>query len=167
MTDLDHMCARCAKHHDTCCRASNIVVTEGDVERIAAQTGNTDFIEFRPWKQVDFDKQAADPIFRDGVYRPDGTQRLLKHHSNGDCFFLGDAGCTLSGETRPLYCRLYPFDYSAEGLLPDAVPGCPLHLLPPGLDLFAALRMNREEAEKWRRQLYAELQSERPLATLP
>ena len=32
------------------------------------------------------------------------TERMLDHKANGDCFYLGDTGCTIH-ESRPKMCR--------------------------------------------------------------
>ena len=60
-------------------------------------------------------------------------------------------------ENRPIVCRLYPFDYTAEGLKPQPVSGCPLELLAPGAELLPTLGMDRDEAERLRAQLYEEM----------
>lgn len=58
---------------------------------------------------------------------------------------------------RPLICRLYPFDYTADGLKEQPAGGCPVELLQPRQQLLQVLEMNRDEAERHRAQLYAEL----------
>ena len=90
------------------------------------------------------------------------TRRILKRGPGGDCTFLGPHGCTLPSDVRPLVCRIYPFDYTEEGLREELARGCPLHLLPPGQGLIEALRMDRGEAERWHRQLYEEIREEGP-----
>jgi Fe-S-cluster containining protein len=64
-------------------------------------------------------------------------------------------------ETRPLICRLYPFDYDHQGLRPQLSHHCPTQLMKPGETLLGALDMTREVAERWRAQLYRELELER------
>jgi Fe-S-cluster containining protein len=86
---------------------------------------------------------------------------VLNKQASGDCTFLGPAGCTLSPHARPLVCRLYPFDYTADGFRDEVVPGCPLELLRPGQELLPTLGMSRDKAEPWRQQLYAELLHEK------
>jgi Fe-S-cluster containining protein len=103
-------------------------------------------------------QQEDDPIWPALVYKDEvGTRRLLKQRSNGDCHFLGEQGCVLPAEVRPLICRLYPFDFNEQGIVPALAKGCPLELLPLGQSLLHALEMNYNEAEALRRQLYAEL----------
>jgi Fe-S-cluster containining protein len=153
----DSLCARCARHTTTCCQKTDVYVTPGDVERIAA-TGERDFYEFRAPSDSVYMQQDDDPIWPRLVYKqPDGTRRLLKQQANGDCYFLGEHGCRLPAEARPLICRLYPFDFNEQGIVPTLAKGCPLELLPSGQSLLQALQMNYNDADVWRRQLYAEL----------
>jgi Fe-S-cluster containining protein len=161
MTPSDEpLCARCARHTTTCCQWSEVFVTTGDVARIVEQTGRGDFFEYRPVDNPIYGDQDDDPVWRDHVFRPDGTRRVVRHQPNGDCHFLGPVGCVLPAHARPLVCRLYPFDYTSEGIHEELAEGCPLELLRPGQELLPVLNMHRDEAEVWRRQLYAEMQCE-------
>jgi uncharacterized protein len=170
MSTDEFLCVRCARHQRTCCQTAEVFVTRGDVRRIEAHTAATGFWEFRPpadpvYLHLEDDD---DPLWRDNVFQPDGSRRVLRKQPGGDCTFLGPAGCTLPLEVRPLICRIYPFDYTADGIQDDLAPGCPLELLPPGQGLIEALTMNRADAERWHAQLYAELRQERlpaPVAT--
>ena len=94
------------------------------------------------------------------VFRPDGSRRVLKHQPGGDCVFLGFQGCTLPLEVRPLVCRLYPYDYNAEGLKSEPASGCPRDLLAPGQSVFEAVGASAEAARHWHAMLYQELQQE-------
>jgi len=158
----EFLCVRCARHQSTCCQGSDIHVTLADVRRIAqhrAESGlqTSDFTEFRtPAYSVD-DQMIEDPFWFRHVFRPDGTRRVLRQKENRDCTFLGEQGCTLPAETRPLVCRLYPFDYGAEGILPRLVSGCPVELLDSGNDLVKELQMSAHHAEKLRAQFYVEI----------
>jgi Fe-S-cluster containining protein len=157
----DFLCVRCARLMKTCCQTCEIYTTRGDVARIAQHTGLADFTEFRAPEKAVYADQDDDPIWRDNVFQADGTRRVLKRQAGGDCTFLGPAGCTLPLEVRPLVCRIYPYDYDAEGIADELAPGCPLELLAPGRGLIDELGMNRADAERWHRQLYEELQLER------
>lgn len=160
MSSEEFLCVRCARHTVTCCQRSEVYVTPGDVERIAAHTGRADFSEFRAPGNVEYLPQDDDPAWRDRVFRPDGTRRVLRREANGDCTFLGPRGCTLPLEVRPLICRLYPFDYTEAGLRDKLASGCPLELLRPGEQLLTALDMRRSDGERWHQQLYTELRRE-------
>ena len=161
MSDTEFLCVRCARHMKTCCQTAQVYLTPGDVERIAEHTGRHDFHEFRGSDKPDYADQDDDPVWRDHVFRPDGTRRVLRREPHGDCTFLGADGCRLPLEVRPLICRIYPYDYDHRGLLNELAPGCPLELLPPRQSLTVALGMHREDAEGWHRQLYAEILQER------
>jgi Fe-S-cluster containining protein len=163
MADSDFLCARCARHMQTCCQTAEVYVTRGDVRRIEQHSGRTDFHEFRPTENPVYlhEDEDDDPIWRNNVFQADGTRRVLKKQASGDCTFLGEAGCVLPLEVRPLICRIYPFDYDASGIFDDLARGCPLELLPPGKSLIEELGMSRTDAERWHAQLYAELQVEK------
>ena len=158
VVESDFLCARCARHQSTCCQGTEIFVTPGDVERIAAVTEDRGFYEYSTPVDPIYAEQDDDPIWREHVFREDGSRRILRHQPNGNCTFLGPVGCRLPLETRPLICRLYPFDYTAEGLKDEPAGGCPLELLPAGADLMETLEISRSDAQRWHRQLYDELQ---------
>ncbi|MCA9186664.1 MAG: YkgJ family cysteine cluster protein [Pirellulaceae bacterium] len=157
MSDEEFLCVRCARHTQTCCQRSEIFTTLGDVQRISRFVNREDFVEFRHPDNPEYADQDDDPVWRDHVFRPDGTRRVLRRRSNGDCTFLGPTGCALPLETRPLVCRLYPYDYTSDGIADELAHGCPLILLREGERLIEALGMNLSDAQRWRRQLYDEL----------
>lgn len=162
--DGDFLCVRCSRRQKTCCQQTDIFVTLGDVGRIADHVGRRDFTEYRGARSPVYLDQDDDPLWRDTVFRADGTRRVLKKKPNDDCSFLGEAGCVLPLETRPLICRLYPFDYTEAGIDDELGDYCPTHLLPPGVGLIEALDMRRTDAERWHEQLYNELRDERDAA---
>jgi Fe-S-cluster containining protein len=135
-------------------------VTPGDAQRIADHGGNEDFFEYRRPELEAYVDQDDDPLWRDHVYRSDGRRRVLRRQPQGDCTFLGLHGCRLPLDVRPLICRLYPFDYTADGLRDELAHGCPVELLRPGEELLSALAMQRIDAERWHTQLYAEILEE-------
>lgn len=158
----EFICVRCAKQMKTCCQTSEVYTSPGDVRRITEFTGRSDFTEYRRPDDPVYLENDDDPIWHDKVFRADGSRRILKRQAGGDCTFLGDAGCILPLETRPLVCRIYPYDYNADGLKPQLAKGCPTNLIPPGQDLLQALDISRDDAQRWHRQLYEEVQTEKP-----
>ena len=167
MNDEEFLCVRCARRRKTCCQISEIYTTPGDVRRVAEFTGRSDFHEFRAPDNPSYADQDDDPEWRRNVFRPDGARRVLKRRPDGDCTFLGAQGCTLPLEVRPLICRIYPYDYTAAGILPELSEGCPVELLRPGQSLIAALDMRLEDAQRWHRQLYDEIREEQHADPLP
>jgi Fe-S-cluster containining protein len=145
----------------TCCEWREIYVTPGDVERIAAFSGRQDFCEFSRPSDPSYGDQIHDAAWASGVFRADGTRRVLCRRPDGACFFLGAQGCALPTEVRPLLCRLHPFDYDEHGIKDQPVAGCPVHLLHPGQGLIAALAMSLKDARRWHQQLYEEIRLER------
>lgn len=159
VTETLHPCARCARVQKTCCQQTEILVTEGDTARIAAHTGRHDFWERRAVRDASYlEDDPDDPDWRRATVAPDGSRAMLKKQPNGDCTFLGEAGCVLPEETRPLVCRLYPFEYTHQGVLGEDSEYCPTGLVDPGrIGMVRVLGMRREDAERWHGQLYAEL----------
>jgi len=162
MSDELPLCVRCAQLGATCCQRSQVLVTQGDRQRITAFTGLSDaaFVEDARPQSAAYEPGDDDPVWRDHGFAADGTRPILRREPGGDCTFLGPAGCRLPLEVRPLVCRLYPFDYDHVALRPELADGCPTQLLRPGQSLLAALDMAREPAERWRSQLYAELRAQ-------
>lgn len=198
MTDQQlHPCARCASTQKTCCQTAQIVVTSGDVARIAAHTGRTDFTHRTPPSDPSYaEADPDDPNWVRYTIAPDGTRRVLRKQDGqtpgaggrrgdaGDCTFLGEAGCVLPVEVRPLVCRLYPFMYNEQRLEgPGDESGgldesyCPTRLffdasrralpasnLPPGTPrttMLTVLQMDPKDGERWRAKLYEELREDR------
>lgn len=153
----EFICIQCSRVQLTCCQTCEIHPTAGDTERIAQHTGRTDFFEYAVPIDPVYLEHDDDPVWRDNVFRPDNSRRVLKRKENGDCLFLGDAGCVLPLETRPLVCRLYPFQYNHTGLTGGLSEGCPTQLLQIGQSLLDALDMKKADAIRWRDQLYAEI----------
>lgn len=130
------------------------------MRRIADAASISNFTEYRAAKDPAYDQTEEDPVWHHHVFREDGTRRVLKQQANGDCQFLGAQGCVLQTSVRPLICRLYPFDYTFDGLKDAPAGGCPVELLKPSQQLMQVLDMNREEGERFRAQLYAEMKEQ-------
>jgi Fe-S-cluster containining protein len=154
------LCTQCAALGKTCCQGTDIYVTPGDLRRIAARTGRIDFYEFRPPSDSAYADSDDDPVWKNHVFRPDGARRVVRRDPTGNCLFLESDGCRLAMDDRPLICRLHPYGYDDRGLYDDPMAGCPVHLLPSGESLGAALGLNRTVANFWHLQLYSELREE-------
>jgi len=116
-------------------------VTPGDVQRIFRHTGHIDFYEYIKPVDPNYADQPDDPVWRDHVFFADGRRRVLKRSVSDDCIFLGNAGCVLSMDVRPLVCRLHPYAYTAAGLSSTPETGCPVNLLNAGESLMDILSM--------------------------
>ncbi len=153
------LCARCARQGTTCCQNTRIFLTSGDMERIAA-AGMRDFHEVVAMAWPKTSAEDLDPAWRRTF--ASGVRRVLRRRPNGDCLFLGSAGCALDLSDRPLLCRLYPFDYDGNGIKGIHAHYCPYPENENAPLLLALLRMNRTEAEEWRAQFYREIIAEFP-----
>ena len=157
------ICATCAAAGKTCCQSTQVFVSGGDLERIAAATGGRDFFEYAAADRDEYNPDD-DPLWA-RIFAADGRRRVLRHkggRGGGDCMFLGDAGCVLAENVRPMICRLYPFEYDG-----DAIKGVSAHFCPESIRdnaplVLALLGMNRDTAEEWRRTLYREIVEEFP-----
>ncbi|MHB8767093.1 MAG: YkgJ family cysteine cluster protein [Deferrisomatales bacterium] len=154
------LCTRCAGTGKTCCQGNDILLTPGDVTRIAAHTGLGDFYEYRSPADPACLGDEGDPNWLAYTLGPDGRRRVLRQRAPQDCFFLGPTGCALGPEARPLVCRLHPFTYT-EDTLTGLCRHCPRELLSDGETLLTAVGLEPGEGEAWRRQLYEELRQER------
>jgi len=157
-------CARCAAAQRTCCQRAEIVLTEDDVRRIGAATGRDDFWEHRaPADPAYLEADDADPNWLGYTVDEAGRRRALVREPAGDCTFLGEAGCVLDLETRPLVCRIYPYAYTESGLTGVDDDYCPRALLAPrGESMADVLEISPTAAETWRATLYAELRRGTP-----
>jgi Fe-S-cluster containining protein len=135
------------------------LLTDGDVERIAHDTGQTDFFEYRIPRDPAYLDQADDPNWLRYTIGQNGARRVLNQTFDGDCCFLTPQGCRLALETRPLVCRLYPYYYTEDGLN-GVEAGCPQEYLEPGQTILDALQMSYEQALRWWALLYSELRTE-------
>ncbi len=154
-----HICTRCATIQKTCCQRAEVLVTDGDLERIREFTGRTDFTEYRAPRDASYVDQDDDPIWAATTIEHDGTRRVLLRESNGNCTFLQRDGCSLPTEIRPLICRMYPFAYTEAGI--DGIDDeyCPKALIPEGKTILVALDMNMADAQRWHKMLYDELRA--------
>jgi len=150
----------------TCCQIVEILVTPGDIARIAAHTERADFWERRRPDDPRFHVYCEDdPNWVRYTIAPDGARRQLKQRANGDCTFLGPSGCSLPGEVRPLICRMYPYDYNERGITGEVSVYCPTEVLAPpgsGLTMLTVLGMSQDDGERWRSMLYQELREALP-----
>jgi Fe-S-cluster containining protein len=155
------LCATCAGQGKSCCICRDILVSDGDLARISAFTGTTDFFEMRRPQTAAYLDQEDDPNWNLYTVQSDGSRRVVRHASPGLCWFLGEAGCRLPEQTRPLVCRLHPVEFTEERIT-GLSPECPAEHLPPGETVLVNLAMNLDLAENWRQQLYAELRAAQP-----
>lgn len=149
------ICARCAAGDLTCCRNTEVFLTCGDLRRIG-RVAREPFWRFVP---VMAGGPGGDALWRRVFTHPEGL-RVLKHRDDRNCVFLKEDGCGLDMETRPLICRLYPFEYDdvcVKGATPTLCPQPEQSNIPL---LLALLGMNRDDAEAWRAMLYREIVEE-------
>ena len=130
------VCARCAAAGPTCCQ-----VAPGQEEYCfpVSELEKSRILDYGP-ERGGFSLTPNTQSFRDSLFRlfPDDKARLarlfpaggehyrLKTRENGDCAFLSPRGCTLPGELRPYYCRIFPLWMAGRGLTLFASQGCKL-----------------------------------------
>jgi Fe-S-cluster containining protein len=115
-------CSRCALHFGrSCCQAEAgeplATLTNADVARIQAAThlSRKRFVEEEVFEEAQARAyEQLRPGWR-GYFRH-RMVRLTLGRANGACvFFAAGTGCTLSKETRPTACLLYPFEPGEGG----------------------------------------------------
>ena len=152
------LCQTCARNGRSCCQGHDIYVTWGDCRRILSHTRQSDFFEYRACGDAAYADQDDDPVWRQHVFRPDGTRRVLRQRENGDCIFLADTGCQLPLAVRPLICRLFPHVYSAIGLAHRWDMECLAARIDPAAVVAAGIAgVGDAEAVCWHRMLYDEI----------
>ena len=99
-----------------CCREPLLPLTDDDVRRIARRTGDLPG-DFVAW--VDRHGIAMDDEPEAFVMLRQGKRVMVLRHQRGRCRYLGeDDRCTIYA-SRPLGCRIFPFDpdFSRRGTL--------------------------------------------------
>ncbi|UCG39108.1 MAG: YkgJ family cysteine cluster protein [bacterium] len=156
-TSSDSICAGCARAGKSCCVNRQIYLTPGDVERITRATGAGAFVtEEAPWPQYREDG-GDDPVWSINVLNGE-RRRTLARRQDGSCVFLGDRGCLLDLQVRPLLCRLHPYEYAEcglEGL--DAT--CPVAVCGDPAGVLREMGMAPEAVSAWHRTLYEEIRT--------
>ena len=99
-----------------CCKEPLLPLTDADVRRISRKTGDTatDIVRWVDRHGIDMeDEPEAFVMLRQG------KRVMVLRHERGGCRYLGtDNRCTIYS-SRPLGCRIYPFDpdFSPKGKL--------------------------------------------------
>jgi Fe-S-cluster containining protein len=109
---LKFRCTGCGN----CCKDPLLPLTDADVRRIQARTGDAaaDIVRWVDRQGIDMDDEPeAFAMLRQG------KRVMVLRHENGGCRYLGDDNrCTIYS-SRPLGCRIYPFDpeFTSQGKL--------------------------------------------------
>jgi len=156
---MNSPCIRCAADGRSCCVGVQIYLTIGDVARIARFRGQEDFTVFA-LATAEYADGGGDPYWAALVLSPDGFRRVMRTDLLRRCFFLGEAGCSLPVEVRPLLCLLYPYEFDGDGIK-GISRDCPVFCLPGRQEVLDRIGMPLSKAEEWHRRLYAEIRSER------
>jgi Fe-S-cluster containining protein len=152
------ICSECAKIQKTCCQKVDIIVTDEDILRIKEKKYNH-FHEYRTAQNEDYE-QERDPNWDSYTLQSDGKRQFLIRKANGDCFFLTAQGCRLDMESRPLFCKLYPYSYNEEDLFSIEAYHCPQNSIPDNQEFLEhEFMLSKENATVWHKQFYQELRA--------
>jgi len=152
-------CYRCYQNGSSCCRGTQILLTVGDVRRIARFLDTFNFFTFDV-PDPDYTDPGDDPAWLVLTVSPDGRRRVLKRTPDKSCCMLTEGGCLLPLSVRPLICRLHPYTYKEAGISGiDAA--CPISREGNWPVLLAQMGMAMLEARQWHRLLYAELRADK------
>jgi hypothetical protein len=153
-------CYQCSQNGTSCCKGTQILLTAGDVRRIARFIGHFRFFTFEVPDPV-YTDPGDDPGWVTLTVRPDGRRCVLKRTGDKSCTMLSETGCILPLTLRPLICRLHPYMYTEADVV-GVDPTCPMSQETNWPVLLERFGMARVEARKWHRMLYCELRGEKP-----
>ncbi|WP_156360757.1 YkgJ family cysteine cluster protein [Dethiosulfatarculus sandiegensis] len=120
----ENICALCHGQRTGCCtlgagsQEQMFGLTKDEIKEMAKASGLAprDFVvEDRIGRDFQDLLRSINPVFLKTM--PGGRRLRLRLNPFGDCIFLGSRGCTLPRRARPIYCRLYPFCFTAEDRL--------------------------------------------------
>lgn len=111
-----HVCQRCAGKGRTCCQLAGdsaefcFPLAEAERKRLlAAGAAEEAFLPAPNTPAFVRQMTALLPGYDvKDIFAPDGRHWRLTTTADGDCIFLGRAGCSLERAVRPAYCRLFP-----------------------------------------------------------
>jgi Fe-S-cluster containining protein len=162
-----NLCLECSKLDKTCCQLGSgvVLLTDQDINRIELFVNENKDLQIKNFWLNEEPKEylsnriksSFDPNMKKYALSLDGKVQTLKHKSNGDCIFLSDKGCVLPMETRPLYCRIHPYDFVEEEIVGITFVDCPVHLLKKRGDLPDEINVKYDDADRWTKMLYKEL----------
>lgn len=152
-------CYRCSQNGTSCCKGTQILLTAGDVGRIARFLNTCSFFTFEVPDLV-YRDPGDDPGWLTLTVRPDGRRRVLKRAADKSCGMLTENGCLLPISVRPLICRLHPYTYT-ESDISGIDPSCPMSHEGNWPALLEQLGMAAFQAREWHRMLYCELRQDK------
>jgi Fe-S-cluster containining protein len=131
-----------------------IYLTGEDIKRISNVIGSSGFFRYeKPWSWCERDE--ADPVWEKHVFGC-SRRRVVRRRVDGSCHFLGENGCVLDLEIRPLVCRLYPYEYRPDGIH-GVHPKCPVSRSETPETDFKTMGMRSDRVNAWHAAFYAEL----------
>lgn len=148
------ICAGCAQAGTSCCVNRHIYVTAEDIRRIRQATGENDFT-VREAVFGAYADQTDDPAWSQYVL-DNKDRRVLQRRQDGSCHFLGREGCVMDLATRPILCRLYPFEYAEKGIQ-GLDTQCPVSRCGDPERALQEMGMVPDNLDAWHRQLYREI----------
>jgi len=162
-TESEYMktqCVRCSQNGSSCCKGTQICLTNGDILRISRFLDACNFftIENADPAYMEF---GDDPGWLTLTIRPDGKRCVLRRTMDKSCTLLGENGCILPVNVRPLVCRLHPYLYTEAGIS-GVDPSCPISRQRSWPAVLDQMGMAMHKACKWHALLYCELKGAKP-----
>ncbi len=174
MASDPNICTLCAQSGRTCCvlvpgnEELCFPLSPGEQAKIAAWGGGPEL----------FSEMPNSPVFRNSLeylfpedrprlrelFPKGGRHMRLGTTPAGECLLLGPKGCKLPRESRPLYCRIFPFWVRWGEVM--VIPASSCLGVRKSVSKAAALKLyNLSEDEV--RELFAQLRQTWGLATAP
>lgn len=157
------ICKKCSQIIRTCCEKPtvDVALTNADIERIATVTQLRDFYELRDVEGGSYSSPAnyskEEEIYIMNIFKKDGRRNVLKHKNNGKCVLLGDNGCIVSFDVRPLLCRIYPYDWNDNREIWLNPTYCPKELFKDENEMVENIAVDLNTARELVDQLYNEI----------
>lgn len=149
-------CVECAKAGNVCCVTRQIVITDKDIDRVAAHVGHRDFFVYE-FPEAWYLEPSYDQDWLPLVLQPDGRLQILKRkEEDKSCGFLGDKGCVLPFDVRPRLCQLHPYMFTEKGII-GLDMDCLISHMDKVEEYLAEHDMPIEKAKAWQKELYDEL----------
>ncbi len=154
-------CATCASLGHSCCKGYQIYLTSGDIVRISGFLKHSDFYTYEPPILSDIEPDY-DTCWLPLIMSEGNRVRVLNRTDDKQCCLAFAMGCLLPLETRPLICRLFPYDFINHHIL-GIDSSCPISKECNWQSILDGMEMTESKAQHWVDLLYEEIAKDLPV----
>jgi len=105
----------CSKCNAQCCSKYSVCLNGYDVARLVKATDNSDWIDIIYAEDTEPEIAHSFSLYRNG--KRENFILCLMMKDDGNCIFLGENYFCKVYESRPMICRIYPFNQKISGSL--------------------------------------------------